>query len=380
MSQIQAFVSLDIFQLQAYSQNDIISKIPPNILAEIKAKDEHPFFQLYSICHEGTSTPKIEGKGHKPITWFKKAIQSIKSVIKKGIKFFDGHNSTNDNQDKKILGEVIHAFEEEIDNKLHYCTIGYFPPETREIAKTKDICSQEAEWNLFEVAGQYIADVCQEITGIALANSKEGYTPAFEGAKRLGLLQAFSDTMTITPVGETVKETKIMTFSELKDKVRELNVHPHQLYNLDEIKDDKEFGKVYDEIKTLTDEKTELEKKIDNFEKENTKLTRSIQLDNAKDKLKEIYKESQTTENMQKFINDIYDEQKDKLEDLSDDGLKAFVETQTKIYQKATNTIDTKNNVSIPSGDDQTDVDGHDSTKKASNTLLDDDYNPEDYI
>jgi hypothetical protein len=55
-----------------------------------------------------------------------------------------------------------------------------------------DICSQEAEWNLFEVAGQYIADKCQEITGIALGNSKTE-TPAFKDAKRLAFLQCFNE-------------------------------------------------------------------------------------------------------------------------------------------------------------------------------------------
>jgi hypothetical protein len=168
-------------------------------------------------------------------------------------------------------------------------------------------------------------------------------------------------------------------FAMLEKLAKGLNVYPSQLFNFDEIKKDREFAKEFEEINTLKQEKENLTKEIETFKTENQNLNRSIQLNSAKGKLKELYKESQLTENMQKFIDEIYDEQKDKLEDLSDEGLKAFVENQTKIYQKATNTIENKNDVQLPTGDDQTDVEGHDSTKKASNPFLDADYNENDY-
>lgn len=351
MSQIQALVSLDI-QLQAYSQNDIIKKIPPDILAEIKSKDEHPFFQMYSVCHEGKSIPKIEGKGYKPITWYRKAIQSIKNVMKKGIKFFNGHNTTNDNQDKQELGQVIHSFEEEIEGKLHSVSIGYFPPNTRDIAKNMDICSQEAEWNLVEVAGELIADACEAVTGIALANS-ENSTPAFKDAKRLAFVQAFEN---ISPVGETksgedLKEKKQMTFAELKTEIKNLNVMPHQLFTLDEIKDDKEFGKAYEEIKAKDTEIQAKIKELEDFKTKNGELNRSIQLQSAKGVLSDLCKENKLTDNITKFVNEMYEANKDKLEDLSNEGLKSFVESQTKIYQLANNTTQ-ENTQTLPTGDD----------------------------
>jgi hypothetical protein len=374
--QIQALINLDIYTLQAFSQNDIIQRIPPQILAEIKQKDEHPFFQLYSVCHEGTSTPKIEGKGYKPITWFREAIQSIKNVIKKGIKFFDGHNETNDKQNKQILGEVIHAFEEEIDNKLHYCTIGYFPPETKNIAKNMDICSQEAEWNLIETAGRLIAESCLAVTGIALANSKDSQ-PAFKDAKRLAYLQAFENISEgNSRTGEVQMDYNDILKTSNKDVVKrlieDLQLHPNQLFDLKGIQEDREFSKIFEGIKSKDTDIQAKNMELEKIKQENTKLNRSIQLQNAKGKLSDLYKQNNLTENIKKFIDDIYEENKEKIEDLSENGLKSFVESQTRIFQKA-NANEKIDNKIIPSGDN---ID----TSTEKNPFLKEDYNPEDYI
>lgn len=370
-----SLVRLDI-QLQAFSQNNIMNKIPEDVLRKIKETDDHPFFQLYSICHEGISQPKLLGKKSRPIVWMKKAIQSIKNVIKKGIKFFDGHNITNDDQNQEELGEVIHSYEDEIDGKLHHCVIGYFPPETRDKAKEKDACSQEATWNLIEAGENLIADVCEKISGIALVKSSES-KPAFKDAKRLAYIQAFEDNNTPTgevKLGDNLEEKKTMTLVELKQKVRELNVFPHQLYSLDEIKDDREFGQVYDEIKTKETNIQEKEKELTETKTKNTELSRKIQLNSAKGKLKDIYKELELTENMTKFVDEIYEDSKTTIQDLTDEGLKKFVENQKNIFQKATNTIEPQENVNIPTGDTEN------KETEESNPFLEDSYNPEDYI
>jgi len=182
-------VQLISYRLQAFSQNEILELIDPAVLQEIKAKDEHPFFQMYSICHEGNSKPKIIGEDNKtPMTWTRKAIQSIKNVIKRGINFFKNHNEDNSTNNRPSLGEIVGYTEKMIDGVLHGLTIGYFPPDKREEAKKLDICSQESVWNFIENSGQLIADSIESLTGIALSDSKED-TPAFAGAKRLGMVQ-----------------------------------------------------------------------------------------------------------------------------------------------------------------------------------------------
>ena len=87
--------------------------------------------------------------------------------------------------------------------------------------------------------------------------------------------------------------------------------------------------------------------------------------------IKDIYKSLQLTENIEKFVDDIYEENKTNIEDLTDEGLKKFVEKQKSIYQKATSTIQKEDNENIPTGDDQ---------KDDKNPFLKEPYNPEDYI
>lgn len=381
-------VILDI-QLQAFSQNEIISRIPENVFNEIKAKDKHPFFQLYSVCHEGTSKPKVLGKGYKPITWLRESIQSIKNVVKKGINFFAGHNTTNENQDKKILGEVIHAFEEMIDNKLHFCTIGYFPPETREEAKKLDICSQEAEWNLIESGGQLIADTCSKITGIALGNSQY-QQPAFEDAKRLVYVQAFEDKEKPgqgTDSGQddvkgVVMDLTGIPFNDLMGELNRRNIVPSQAFTPEQILKDKVFGTLFKETKDFKAIEEKLNAKNKEYEeltKTRDQLDRTIKLNTAKDKLTTLYKELGYTDNMQKFVNKMYDTNKDNIQDLTDEGLKTFAENQKAIFQMANGEEDKKSDINIPTGDNQPDPENEtDFSKAENNSLLKEDYNPDE--
>lgn len=365
-TQIKAFIYLNA-QLQAFSQNEIIARIPSDVLEEIRIKDEHPFFQMYSICHEGVARPEIQGKGHTSIYWFKEAVKSIGKVIKKGFKFFNGHNKNINNPDKEELGEIIHAFEENIKGKLHYCTIGYFPPETREKAKTMDICSQEAEWNLIKAGGKLIADTCESFKGIALANSNF-QPPAFKEAKRLAMVQAFENKSSGKDEEELMDLTTVK-FDELASEVKRRHTLPSQLYSIDEIKKDREFADNFSELEKIKKDLEDKQKEFDDLKKSNDDLTRQTQLQAAKGKLSEIYKEKKLTDNIVKFIDDIYDENKEKIEDITDEGLKVFVKEQTKIFQKATGVAEKENN-NIPSGDD-IEADNKD------NPFVD--YNEEDY-
>ena len=184
-------VTLVCYKIQAFSNNEILSLIPPETLSQIKSKDPHPYFQAYSICHEGISTPSIIGDTSKPIHWTRRAVQSLKSIILKGVKFFKGHNADNSTTGRQVLGEVVANVEQEINGVLHHVVVSYHSPEVKEEVKKYDICSQEAIWNLFDQAGQVIADTVDKITGIALGSS-DTEQPAFTGARRLASVQAFT--------------------------------------------------------------------------------------------------------------------------------------------------------------------------------------------
>lgn len=181
-------ISLQCLKLSSLSSDDILALIDPQTISRIKATDAHPFFQAYSICHEGVSQPTILGEKSKPIHWTRAAVESIKNVVRKGIKFFRGHNKDNSTDDREALGEIVADTQKEIDGKLHHIVIGYFPDKAK--VESADVCSQEADWNLFENAGKWFAGTMQKLTGIALSNSAID-EPAFEGAVRLGMVQAF---------------------------------------------------------------------------------------------------------------------------------------------------------------------------------------------
>jgi hypothetical protein len=173
-----------------FSQDEIMSMIPSETLKDIKAKNEHPYFNVYSVAHDGISNPKIIGEKASPIYWSRQAIQSIKNIVLKGVKFFIGHNEDNSTDNRKYIGEVIANKEIEIDDKLHHVVIGYFPDKKE--AEKYNICSQESIWNFIKQGSKIVADKIEEMTGIALSNSNYD-KPAFSGAMKLAELQCFED-------------------------------------------------------------------------------------------------------------------------------------------------------------------------------------------
>jgi hypothetical protein len=189
---IQSFqqkVNLQSFQVHELSEQEILEKIPKEVLNKIKEKDQHPFFQVYSICHPGKSKPKmLDTEKQEPIHWTTKAVQSLKNIVLKGIKFFGPHNKDNSTENRESYGEVVANYEKEINGKLNHLVIGYFPDRGKVL--DKDIVSQESIWNIVKKAGELVADSVEKITGIAMANSKNE-SPAFEGAQRLGILQCY---------------------------------------------------------------------------------------------------------------------------------------------------------------------------------------------
>lgn len=310
-------------ELQAFSENEIMDNLPVSVYNSIKAKDENPLFRAYVIGHTGTSKPRVIGEGSKEISWTKKAIQSLKSAFQKGIKFFRGHNQDNTTDNRESLGELVAVYEKEIDGILHSIGIGYFPK--KDEVKDMNVCSIEADVNLIEQAGRYIADKIEKLTGIALGNSMQE-TPAFAGAKVIGEIQAFENTGL----------EKTMTFDEVKKAIKELNIFPHQIYSDSELKSDNVFGKVFSDYETL---KKEHETKVGALEKEKSEITekfgilqKEVLKTTANQRLSNYLKENNITmtEKEKKVVDSMFS----KNEDYTDDGLKKFVENARSQYKE----------------------------------------------
>ena len=381
MDKFKSNIILQAFKTPILSESEILGLIDNDILDKIKQKDEHPYFQAFSICHEGISKPKLLGQENnkKPVKWTRKAVQSLKDLVLKGIKFFKGHNKDNSVDNREDFGEIVANKEMEIESKLHHIVIGYFPD--KEKIKNDDVVSQEGLWNFLESSGEIIADKVEKITGIALGNSNF-VDPAFEDARRLGMIQCFDtdgESVENKTGGEPGKKEGIkmaLTLKEVNDYIVENNVHITQLpFDIEDIKADRNLGKIFDDLEKENEnlkQKNEIyEKEKEGFEKQIKEFQDKENLNLAKTRFEGLIKELKDEEKI--FIEKKFD--LDKPEDLSEAGLKKFIESKQnefKIIEPLFKKGDTK--IFIPNKENPTDKE--DLTKAENNELLDEDFNP----
>ena len=364
-------------KMQALSSVDIMAMIPGDVLTRIKAVDEHPFFQAYSICHEGIANPTILGDTAKPVHWFKRAVQSIKNKIVKGINFFIGHNEDSSTEGRESVGEVIADTQKEINGKLHHIVIGYFPDKSK--VQEMDVCSQEANWNLLEYAGHFVADTLDKITGIALANSEQE-APAFENAKRLASVQALEyneEAGKAKDTGKVLKETRMdittIPFNELVQEVHRRNSFPSQIFKIEDIKKDKEFNSVYTELEALKKTVEDKDSKINTLEEEKTGLSQELMTSTAKPRLDKILNnpDKPLTDEQRNFISKSFE--KIDIDDVTDEGLQKFADRKLTDFQILEEIKSGKTETATVKTEKQN-VDETDFTKSDNNELLSEDF------
>ena len=217
-----------------------------------------------------------------------------------------------------------------------------------------------------------IADKLQKLTVIALSTSGND-KPAFSGAVKLGMVQAFEDDKTTLGIGASRMGIKDASFEDLTQEVKRRNIFPNQLYSFKEIENDREFSSHFDQVKQYKSKLEELQTNYDQIKTEKTNLERKGQLSTLKNRLKNILNDPSRglTDRQKLFIENGIDE--DSI-DLTDDGLKNFVDRETKSYFKRV-APDESNQTDIPTG--QTNTNGStgeiDYTKAENNPLLDED-------
>lgn len=359
--------------------DEIRAAVPPEVMAEIKEKDSAPLLQAYSIAQEGMSKPKILGKETAPIRWTRKAIKSVGTAITKGLQFFKGHNKDNSTDDRPSLGEVVGKITKEIGGRLRQIVIGYFPD--KDATADCDVCSIEADVVLqSDDSNNLVAQAISKLTGIALANS-EDEIPAFPGAMRVGKIQAFEDPED-DPSKQKNKKGKEtpMTFEEVKKYIIEHNVWPNQLFTEEVMKNDRVFGTLYSDKDALQKSFDELKNTNDTLKEESEKFQKEVKKKGASDRLKNVYPEG-ITDKQKKYLEKQFDP--DKIEDLSDDGLKKFVDAGLETFKEmaaifgddkkktSTNTDDGKKKEDGKTPEDDEDLD--DVEKVVNNIAKDDD-------
>ena len=289
--------------------------IPPEKLESLKGKG---ILQAYLLAHEGISRPKILGEGQQELKWPKSTIHRLCQKIKEGTKFFIHHNEDNSHDDRKSVGEVLVSVLENIKGKLSNIVVGYFPD--KNIVSDMNTCSMEAD---VDTSMENIVGDINEVTGIALGNSDKE-NPAFPGAIRLSTVQCF-DIQNKKP-GEGDKQ---VTFEELKTGIRELNIRPWQVFTLDDFKNDRVFGKLFEENSTLKAENERLNKDNKEIVSKNEKALRLVDVSKAEEKIKELTGEGYTDKQIE-FIMGRFNPE--TMEDLTDKGLETFLEESKKDF------------------------------------------------
>jgi uncharacterized protein (DUF2249 family) len=375
-------------KILALDNENILDIIPGNVLEEIKQKDPHPYFQMYSVAHEGTFSPEMKDDNGNfkrvDITWKRKAIESIKNIAMKGIKLFKGHEGLKNNDPmRRPIGEVVHNFEKEIKGKLHHLVIAYHSPEVREEAKKYDICSQEAVWNFARSAGRLFADSIKNITGIACQSSEER-TPAFSGAKRLGFIQAFdadpnnasgAKTMNYSEIISEITKSGIDRTNFMKSFVKDFGIRPRHVFTKDDLKDDHDFRPLFEEFEKNKNDADDYKKKFEESQGKIKELEKTSLMNTAKNRVDDYIKSmpEPLTENQIKFVNKQFEK---GIDDLTDDGIKNFINNNVNIYKDvvsvtnpdSSNSGNINNNSNDSNNNSETDY-----TKKENNPLLDED-------
>lgn len=335
------------------SADEIMELIPKEVLGKIKTKNATPFFQAFSLCHEGTSKPTLLGDTARPISWTRRAIQTIKGLVTRGVKFFIGHNSDSSTEGRESVGEIVADTQREINGKLHHIIIGYFPDKER--VRELDVNSQEAVWDLIETGAGLVADKIQKLTGVALADSRKEQ-PAFSEARRLGFVQAFEqifddginggqpkDTDGESEnhpgegsVGETRKVKKMsdlenVTVAEIAAVCKKRSIVPSMLFNVEDMKADNKFMPVFAEVDALKKAQTEKDAKIKELTDAVSESGKKLEQSTAKARLGKLLDDDglKLTPKQKAYVEKHFS----GITDTSDAGLKTFLEGELARYK-----------------------------------------------
>lgn len=306
------------------SKEEMTKMIPQEKLNQLKGKG---ILTAYTIAQEGMSRPKVLGKGVEPLRWTKAVIHRLKEKIKSGLKFFIDHGeNTNSHEDRKPVGEIITSFVKDIRGKLSNVIIGHFP--NAEIVKDANICSMEAD--VYTDKDNVVGDI-NEVSGIALGNSNKD-VPGFSGALRLNTVQCFGEPENTGTNNSGEGDNKMeIKFSDIKQAIKDKNIFPWQLFTEEEMKNDKIFGKVFDENSKFKSENERLTKEGEDLKKNSEEAIRKAQVADASKQLDGLMTEGYTDKQKQ-FIKNQFDPEVQK--DLSDEGLKKFLEKGKKDFSE----------------------------------------------
>jgi hypothetical protein len=161
-----------------------------------------------------------------------------------------------------------------------------------------------------------------------------------------------------------IEKTNQITFKQWRDMKNEFHVHPWQLFNIDDLKNDREFGKYFTDLEKLQKENKALQEKYDNETKKLADKINSYERKNyentSKQRLDKMIEQENLPEKMKLFVEKAYEKEKANIKDLSDDGLKEFIDTKKDNFQNVMSIID----VELPDSPPEQNKESKDGGKK----------------
>jgi len=184
--------SLSVQMIAHISEMSASDCLSPEILANIKKTDPHPFLVVYDVGSEGVSSGKVENKKERK-KWSFHAIKKLaKSLSDNTVGIIHGHNRVGEDIKRK-LGRLVHAFTKNIGNSLHALAVAHVT-DSSTIEKIKngtfDVCSIEGNVLLArenENSTWFIKDV-EKIFNLAIGSSAVD-SPGFTGAGVIATIQ-----------------------------------------------------------------------------------------------------------------------------------------------------------------------------------------------
>lgn len=337
------------------SPEEVLASLPEAVREKVRGKNA----AVYCIGEEGVSRPRVVGSGNAVLRWPRAVIRRLAEAAGSGVKLFERHNKDNSHEGRKALGEIVGSFTRTVGDKLQAIAVALMPEDRPDL----DVCSIEAD---VDAQGDIVGDV-SKVTGLALSSSRVD-SPAFAGAQRLATLQCFD------PAGEPAGENKqtgkpgegeptmAITFQDVQEFIRSHNVYPRQLFTLDDIKQDRDFGPILAEGEVAKEKAKTLEGENGELKKKSAEAIRATEVAAAKGRFEKLIPEG-ATEKQKAFYLKRFDPS--KLEKLDDDALKTYLDAESKEYAEHAKLFGVEDSGQVTPGAKTVDVSGEDPVDAA---------------
>jgi hypothetical protein len=158
---------------------------------------------------------------------------------------------------------------------------------------------------------------------------------------------------------------ELTTKAEVIQAVRELDLHPAQIFSLQDLQGDREFSKLFDEKEKLIKQNAEKDDQIKKLGESQKDVNDRLLKTTAQERIGKLMDDKKATKEQRDFIAKRFPACKD----MSDEGLKAFLDDKLDDYQAIKVTDTKKPEVPNQKQDNSGSVEP-DYTKAADNELL----------